>query len=150
MSEIRVSTVIEATPRKVWAALEDISTHVRWMSDAERITFTSTSRRGVGTTFDCLTRIGPLSLTDRMEVTAWEDAARMGVRHCGVVTGSGEFTLGPRRAGAATELAWAERLRFPWWMGGPVGAVVARPVLRAVWRANLRRLKGLVEGGDLP
>jgi hypothetical protein len=30
-------------------------------------------------------------------------------------------------------------------MGGPVGALAAKPILRAVWRRNLATLKQLVE-----
>jgi len=33
-------------------------------------------------------------------------------------------------------------------MGGPLGAVAAKPLLRAVWRRNLGRLKRLAEGAD--
>ena len=40
---------------------------------------------------------------------------------------------------------WSERLVFPWWMGGPLGGLVGRPILRLVWKGNLRRLKQLVE-----
>jgi hypothetical protein len=40
---------------------------------------------------------------------------------------------------------WSETLQFPWWMGGAAGARVARPVLAAVWRRNLRRLRTRVE-----
>jgi hypothetical protein len=63
----------------------------------------------------------------------------MGVRHTGVITGDGRFTLedvGDRR----TMFAWEEVLRFPWWLGGPVGAFLGAPVLRFVWRRNLRNL----------
>ena len=70
----------------------------------------------------------------------------MGVRHEGLVTGEGRFTLTAVGEGR-TEFAWAERLRFPWWMGGPVGGAIGAPVLKAIWRRNLRRLKALVEAG---
>lgn len=81
-----------------------------------------------------------------MAVTEWEEAATMGVRHEGLVTGEGRFTLTATGDGATT-FTWAEQLRFPWWMGGPLGGLVGAPVLRAIWRGNLRRLKALVEGG---
>jgi hypothetical protein len=115
------------------------------MHDAVDIRFLTAERAGVGTCFDCDTRVGPFRLTDRMEITEWRPRRAMGVRHTGVVTGTGRFTLRRRRRG--TRFAWEERLRFPWWMGGPLGAAVAAPVLRAVWRRNLRNLRDLVEGG---
>ncbi len=136
---------IDASPEDVWAAIEDLAGHVDWMTDAVAIRFTSRRRSGVGTTFDCDTRIGPFRLTDRMEVTEWRPGRAMGVTHAGLVTGTGRFTLRRRRGG--TRFAWKERLRFPWKMGGPAGAFVAAPVLRRVWRRNLRALKALVEGG---
>jgi hypothetical protein len=79
-----------------------------------------------------------------MEVTEWSPGRTMGVRHVGLVTGSGRFTLRPRRRGR-TRFVWSERLTFPWWLGGPVGALAATPVFHLVWRSNLRRLRGLVE-----
>ena len=144
VSRIRVGTVIDAPPRKVWRRVRDVASHPEWMDDAVAIRFTSAQRVGVGTTFDCDTRVGPFSLTDRMEVTEWSEGRAMGIRHTGLVTGTGRFTL--RRArGGRTRFTWTERLRFPWWMGGPVGATVAAPVLRRLWRSNLANLKRLVE-----
>jgi hypothetical protein len=63
----------------------------------------------------------------------------MGVRHTGIVVGDGEFTL-HAEPGGGTRFTWDEDLRFPWWMGGPVGAWLSVPVLRAVWRASMRNL----------
>jgi hypothetical protein len=144
MARIRVATVIDAPPRSVWASIRDIATHVGWMEDAVAIRFTSPERAGVGTTFECDTRVGPFRLTDLMEVTEWNERKRMGIRHVGLVTGSGRFTL--RRArGGRTRFTWDEKLRFPWWMGGPVGGAFGTKLLRQIWRRNLRNLKRQVE-----
>lgn len=147
MATIRVSTVIDAPPERVWHAVEDISTHVDWMHDAVAIRFTSPSSSGVGTTFDCDTKVGPFRLTDRMEITAWDPPRTMGVRHVGVVTGSGEFMIDAVGDGRSS-FTWRERLVFPWWMGGPVGAFFGGFVLRLVWRRNLGNLRRLVESRD--
>ena len=143
---IRVSTVIDAPPRAVWASIKDIRSHVEWMEDAVAIRFTSPRRSGVGASFDCHTKVGPLRLTDRMEITEWRPGRAMGIRHVGIVTGEGRFSLRRRRfARRGTTFTWEERLSFPWWMGGPLGALVGGQVLRLVWRRNLRNLKRRVE-----
>lgn len=146
MGKVKVSVTIDAPPRRVWAEVEQVERHVGWMADAVAIRFTSASRRGVGTVFDCETRVGPVRLTDRMEVTEWRPGRAMGVRHVGVVTGSGRFTLRRARRGR-TRFTWEERLRYPWWLGGAAGGVVGDRVMARVWRRNLRTLKGLVEAG---
>lgn len=140
MARLRVSTRLDAPPDEVWADLADISTHVEWMRDAVGITFTSPQHDGVGTTFDCATKVGPFRLTDRMEITAWEPGSAMGVRHSGLVTGDGVIRLRKLRRGR-TRLTWSERLVFPWWMGGPLGALAATPVLWLVWRGSMRNLR---------
>lgn len=144
MPKTQVSVRIDAPPKAVWEALADIGTHDRWMLDAEAIRFTTGRRRGVGTAFECDTRVGPFRLVDVMTVTEWRPRRALGVDHRGVVGGTGRFTLRrlPRRR---TRVTWREDLRFPWWLGGPVGATAATPVLRAVWKRNLRNLKALVE-----
>lgn len=149
MARITVRTTIDAPPDVVWRHLEDITTHTKWMADAVAIRFTSTRTEGVGTTFDCDTKVGPLRMTDRMEVTRWDPGRAMGVRHVGIVTGTGEFTLRERRGRArgTTRFQWRESLTFPWWMGGPVGAFFGARVLSLIWRGNLRRLRQVVERG---
>ena len=142
MTRIRVCTQLPGTPDQVWAQVDDIATHVEWMADAESITFTSDATQGVGTTFDCVTKVGPIRLTDRMEITEWEPGAKMGVRHTGVVSGEGRFLL--RATDGGTEFVWDEQLHFPWWLGGRLGEVVGGPVLRAIWNRNLRRLHDVI------
>jgi hypothetical protein len=144
MAGIRVSTVIDASPAEVWDVVKHVGDHVDWMHDAVAIRFTSARRSGVGTTFDCDTRVGPFRLTDSMEITRWRPRRSMGVRHVGVVTGEGAFTL-RRLPGGRTRFTWKERLVFPWWMGGPFGAVVGGEVLRLIWARNLAGLKAIVE-----
>ena len=142
-SRIRVSTFIRAPRPVVWRAVRDVGSHVRWMQDAERIRITSPQATGVGTTFVCDTRVGPFRLSDRMEVVEWRERKAMGIRHAGIVQGVGRFTLRARPGG--TLFTWEERLRFPTWMGGRVAAVVAKPVLRKIWKRNLATLKRMVE-----
>jgi carbon monoxide dehydrogenase subunit G len=142
--KIKVAVMIDAPPEVVWRTVEQIERHVDWMTDAQSITFTTSSHRGEGTEFDCVTKIGPLRTTDRMIVTQWTPRRAMGIKHQGVVTGWGKFSLS-RKKGNLTRFTWTERLKFPLWMGGPVGALAAKPILRAVWRRNLANLKAIVE-----
>ncbi len=142
--KIRIGTMIDAPPAETWRVVEQLERHVDWMADAESIRFVGPQTRGEGTTFDCVTKVGPIRLTDRMTVIEWEAGKLVGIEHRGVVTGRGRFTL-RRRRGGRTWFQWNERLTFPWWMGGPVGAIVAKPVLRRIWRHNLLRLKSIVE-----
>jgi hypothetical protein len=146
MARIRVRTTLDAPPEVVWADLAHLAGHVDWMHDAVAIRFLGGRTSGVGTRFECDTKVGPLRLTDVMEITRWDPGRAMGVRHRGLVQGSGTFTL--RRArGGRTRFTWTERLRFPWLLGGPVTAVAAKPVLRRVWKRNLRNLQRRFDRG---
>jgi hypothetical protein len=139
MARLRVATTIDAQPAQVWADLQDLASHTEWMEDAVSIRFLGSRRSGPGTSYECDTKVGPFRLTDVMEITDWEPGRLMGVRHVGLVTGEGRFVL-KRKRGNRTRFVWDERLRFPWWLGGPVAAQAAKPVLRRVWRRNLERL----------
>ncbi len=140
MARIRVSTTIEAPLEDVWEYVRRIDSHTEWMADAESITIRSTQTEGVGTAFECLTKIGPLRLNDAMVITEWAEREAIGVRHTGMVTGEGRFTLTP--AGTdRTEFCWTEELHFPWWMGGLLGDMVGARILEWVWRRNLKTLR---------
>lgn len=142
---IRVSIDIAAPVQKVWDIVEPIERHIDWMADAVAIRFQTEQTRGTGTTFFCDTKVGPIKLVDVMTITAWEPGKVMGVTHTGVVTGTGEFTLEAIDA-SKTRFTWTEKLTFPWWLGGPLGALVGgQIVMKAIWRRNLRELKKLVE-----
>jgi hypothetical protein len=145
MAGVLVRTEIDADPARVWQLVRDLGSHVEWMEDAVAIRFLPGPTTGVGATFDCDTRIGPLALTDRMEVVEWREGEVIGVRHAGVVKGTGRFTVVAAPDGR-TVFTWDEELRFPWWLGGPLGEVPGGWVLRRVWRRNLANLKRLAEG----
>lgn len=145
-NNVRVSIEISATPERVWEVVEPIENHVDWMSDAESIRFHGEQRRGVGTTFVCRTKVGPLVLDDEMQITEWEPGRVMGVRHQGLVTGTGRFVLVPIDGGRRTRFEWEERLTFPRWLGGRAGALLAgRAVFPLIWRRNLARLAKIAE-----
>ena len=147
MGRIRVATELDAAPAEVWAIVEPVERHVDWMADAVAIHFESDQTRGVGTRFLCDTKVGPITLQDRMEITEWEPGRRMGVRHTGVVTGSGVFELEPIDLGRRTRFTWTEDLRFPWYLGGRLGEVVGGQfVMKQIWKRNLRELAKLVDG----
>jgi Polyketide cyclase / dehydrase and lipid transport len=143
---IRTCITIDARPAAVWADVKRIDKHVEWMRDAKSIRFRTRRRTGVGTEFECVTGVGPLVTKDLLVVTEWRPRRAIGIEHRGAFRGRGRFTL-RRTRGGRTRFCWRERLRFPWWMGGPLGELVARPVLRSIWKGNLRRLKARVERG---
>ena len=92
---------------------------------------------------EVLTRVGPLHTTDLMEVTEWVDRRTIGVRHEGLVTGEGKFSLEATDTG--TRFTWSEQLSFPWYLGGAIVGQLASPILRWVWRRNLESLRNRIE-----
>lgn len=154
MSDVTVSIDLDATPGRVWNVIEPIEDHVDWMADAVAIRFETEQTRGVGTTFLCDTKIGPIKLTDAMEITEWVPAVdgavardgAMGVKHTGMVTGSGILHIEPLLGGQRTRFTWKEDLDFPWFFGGRLGEIIGgKLVLGPIWRRNLKKLKALVE-----
>lgn len=143
MAVITQSVVIAAPIDAVWREATDLPAHAEWMADAESIEFVTEQRSGVGTRMKVATVIGPFRTTDVMEVTEWEPPKTVGVRHRGLITGSGRFVLAPMAGG--TQFSWIEELSFPWYVGGPVAALLAAPVLGWIWKRNLRALKTRIE-----
>lgn len=143
MPRIAVEIVINAPASFVWQDVEDIAGHVGWMKDASHIRFLSDQQRGLGTRFECDTKVGPLKVTDVMEVTKWQETKTLEVQHQGMFGGTGAFTLRP--SGSTTVISWVEDLKWPWYVSGPFAAALARPILKSIWKGNLVRLKQHVE-----
>jgi Polyketide cyclase / dehydrase and lipid transport len=142
----RSCITIDASPAAVWSDVKRIDSHVEWMRDAKSISFRSRRRAGVGTEFECVTGVGPLVTTDVLTVTEWRPRRAIGISHEGAVRGQGRITL-RRKRGRRTRFCWHERVQFPLWMGGRLGELLAWPLLRAIWKGNLRRLKARIETG---
>lgn len=139
MVRIRVSREMDHPRVTVWEALADLGSHPTWMKDAESLVFTSDLIRGVGTEMAVKTVVGPFRTVDVMRVTGWEEGCSIDVEHSGLVQGSGRLEV--QGDDDRSEVSWDEELRFPWWLGGPVTAIAARPALLRIWRGNLERLE---------
>lgn len=143
MAAITVWTDIDAPAGTVWSKVADLASHGEWMADVGSIEFLGEQRTGEGTRMRVETVVGPLSTTDLMTVTEWAEGRTIGVEHHGLVTGRGRFQISP--IAGATRFCWSEELTFPAVMGGAVTGFFARPVLRWVWKRNLRRLRDRIE-----
>ena len=146
MRPVEASVDVALPADAVWRRLSDLSSHSEWMSDALGIRFETPQRRGVGVRMEVPTRVGPLRVIDRMEVDEWVDGRRIGVQHVGRVSGWGRFDLADNHA--LTTLTLLEQLRFPWYMGGAATELLARPVLRRIFQANLERFRRWAEAAE--
>ena len=145
-TRIRISQTIEAPLQGVWKELRQIDRHVLWMKDAVSITFTTEQHEGPGTAFICKTKIGPFRTNDTMTITEWIEGRQITVHHQGLITGAGRFSLRGEH-GRHCVLRWEERLEFPWWLGGSLAGIVAKPILKQIWIRNLDRFSELVLSG---
>ena len=143
MPRILITMPMPAPAPRVWELLADLGTHDEWMRDAESVEITTPQTRGLGVRMDVATKIGPFRTLDVMEVTGWDEGRSIEVRHEGVVSGTGTLSVEPDGPDRSV-VTWIEDLEFPWYLGGPITAWFARPVLAWVWRANLRGLARLV------
>lgn len=107
----------DASPRVVWNEMIDWPSHGEWIP-ATRVTVDGGTAQEVGGTFTGYTGYGPLTLVDRMEVTAieWDEANTSGsceVEKLGpVLRGRAGFVVTPDAAGARVE--WFEEVTVPY------------------------------------
>ena len=137
---------IAASPDTVWRVVEPIERHVDWMADAESIRFTGTADPR------CRYRVrlrheGRSDPADRPHV-----GDRVGAgRYDGHRTPRRRHRPGPLHAceqqGRRTTRVHLERAPHVSVVDGRTASARSprQPVLRAIWRRNLRRLKSIVE-----
>jgi uncharacterized protein YndB with AHSA1/START domain len=161
---------IAAPIATVWDVIADIPGQPRWMRDLRDIRIETPGPVRPGTIAVGTVRMFGLSQADPIEVTVLEPPVRYAIRHRGGFVGWGELVLTPIDGGARTHVRWREELRptpdaFPLVgrlrtlrLVGPLvetGASLAArladplfaPIFTAVFRADLRRLKRLIETG---
>ncbi len=137
---IKVSTTINAPIKTVWNEVSRLEKHTKWMNDAEKIDFLSENNSGVGTKMKVLTKVGPIKLYDYMIVTEWVNEEKIAVDHTGIVSGKGKFRLEEIDENN-TKFNWEETLKFPFYLGGSIGEFFGAPILKLIWKKNLKNLK---------
>ncbi|HEY6058234.1 MAG TPA: SRPBCC family protein [Candidatus Limnocylindrales bacterium] len=141
------SVALIRTPiERVWAILADIESQPRWMRDMKTVRLETPGGIGVGTRAVARVRILGLGVDDPVEITAWQPPRLFAIRHLGTFRGSGSFLLEPRDDGRATSATWNETLVAP--ILPVLAGLLLRPILAAVFRADLRRLGRLAETGS--
>jgi uncharacterized protein YndB with AHSA1/START domain len=145
VARLELTIIVAAPPERVWAVLEDLEGQGRWMVDVRQLKVTSELKRGVGTVMRVTSTLFGLPIVrDVMEVTAWEPARRMEVRHRGQFHGAGAFTLEAR--GAGTEFTWTEEIQPPFGVVGAAAfALAVRPHLRRVFMRSMENVRRLAE-----
>ena len=141
---IKVSTIINKPLQIVWDEVKIMENHVNWMQDAANIDFLSENNSGINTKMKVLTKVGPIKLNDVITVTRWDEMKSIGVIHEGIVTGEGVFFLSSVDEDS-TKFEWVEELKFPIYLGGPIGEFFGGLLLKQIWKKNLENLKNIIE-----
>ena len=125
--EITLSVDVDAPVQTVWDVVTDWENQGEWMLGT-RVRVTGGDGRSRGSELAATTGVGPLGVTDTMEIVGWDPPHRATVRHTGtVVRGSGTFTVVERDADRA-EFVWSEDLDLPLGALGALGWPVVRPL----------------------
>jgi hypothetical protein len=141
---IEISIVINKPLNVVWDEVKIMENHVNWMEDAVKIDILSENNSGLNTKMNVLTKVGPITLNDIITVTEWKEKESIGVIHEGIVTGEGVFYLTSLDE-SKTKFQWVEILKFPFYLGGPLGEIFGGLILKLIWKKNLKNLKEIIE-----
>ncbi|HVL54334.1 MAG TPA: SRPBCC family protein [Vitreimonas sp.] len=134
---------VDASPERVWAVLADIAGQPRWMHEMKSVRMLTPPPLGVGSRGEAQVRVVGIEVTDPVTITEWDPPRRFSVRHEGTFTGGGTFSLEPGAGGTTTTVRWEENPIPP--ILPHLGSRVQRPILAAIFAADLERLRRLVE-----
>lgn len=135
--------VVDAPIDRVWWELADIEGQTRWMQEMTAVRLLTPLPVRVGTRGEATVRILGISVTDPVTVTAFEPPTRFEVRHEGAFTGTGTIALERGADGTTTIVRWDETLVAPFLPH--LWATLARPVLAAIFQADLERFRAICE-----
>lgn len=146
VSEVDIDAPIDV----VWDAIADIERQPEWMHDLKTVTVLTRPPLGVGTRAIGTVRILGISVEDPIAITEFDRPSHYAIAHEGLFKGSGVIKLtdatdrGQGRP-ARTHVRWTEILVPP--VFPHLGALIQRPILGAVFQADLEHLRDLVESG---
>jgi uncharacterized protein YndB with AHSA1/START domain len=143
---MRMLVVVDAPIEETWAAVADVPLQLEWMREMKRITVETPGPARVGTRAEAVVRILGIPAPDPVEIVEFEPPHRYAIRHLGLFKGEGLITLEAGADGSTTIVRWEERLAPP--ILPSLGRLLADPVLRPIFQADLHRLKRLVETGS--
>jgi hypothetical protein len=124
--------------------VSDIEEQPRWMHEMKAVRMLTPPPVGVGSRGEADVRVLGIGVTDPVTITEWDPPHRFAVRHEGVFTGGGVISRESGADGTTTIVRWEETLIPP--VLPRLGDIAQRPVLGAIFRADLQRLRRLVEG----
>jgi hypothetical protein len=140
--EIRCVETIAAPLQQTWDVAADIARQPEWMHEMKRVEILTPPPIGVNSRGRATVRIFAISTTDDVVITTFTPPHAFGIRHEGRFEGEGLLQFASRDA-TTTEVNWMEYLRPP--LMPHLGGFLQRPVLRAIFRADLQRLRLLLE-----
>jgi len=142
---LRMLVVVDAPIEATWAVVADVPRQPEWMHDMKSVTFLDPLPLRVGSRAEATVRILGITVADPVVVTEISPPTRYAIRHEGRFTGEGVITLEAGATGDTTIVRWEETLIPP--LLPDLGALLQAPILRAIFQADLERLKRLIETG---
>ena len=139
---MKMAITIGAPIDEVWDVVSDIERQPLWMEEMKAVRLRSPGPVGVGTRGEADVRIFLIGVVDPVEVDVYDPPLRFGIRHVGTFAGEGRITLEAIDA-RRTLVRWDEHLVPP--LFPHLGQLLQKPVLGAIFQADLERLREIVE-----
>ena len=139
---LKMAIAINAPIESVWEAVADIERQPLWMREMRSVRLLTPGTVGVGTRGEADVRVFLAGVVDPVEVDQYDPPVAFGIRHVGAFAGSGRIALEALDS-RRTLVRWDERLVPPLFPN--LGQLVQKPILGAIFQADLERLKEIVE-----
>jgi len=139
---MKMVIAIDAPIEVVWEAVADIERQPLWMREMRSVRLLTVGPIGIGTRGEADVRIFLVGVVDPVEVDQYDPPVAFGIQHVGVFAGSGRIALEALDV-RRTLVRWDERLVPPLFPN--LGQLIQKPILGAIFQADLERLKEMVE-----